>query len=355
MSSTVHSTPAELAGLLSGALTGSAWRRVERHVRVCGSCGTRYAAVLDGPVALWEERETAASRARDAELYADMREAGFTGSVYEAFVEEMWRYGTACLQAWMYNGSIGAKCHKYRLQIHVAWYHRNVWAHAPEVREELATDAVADAVKRFRNVLREGRWDAKRSSLRTYFIGACLLAFADVFRAWSSRLAREHAWLRSGLAPLMSRGHHGDDGPDVAADRDTLARILEKANDKQVLMICLLIYAEDATHQEIGERMGGLPPRAVEARLRRLRTKARRMAAAGEITVSPHRLVPRTRRTVASMPTRPPGTPADLSAPPMPEGWMQEDWVTWGEGTVGQTSYDKIIGTADLDVDDYAW
>jgi hypothetical protein len=56
----------------------------------------------------------------------------------------------------------------------------------PDVAGELAAETVAKALNTFRNtVLIPGRWNpARGASLKTFFIGQCLIRFPNIYRAW---------------------------------------------------------------------------------------------------------------------------------------------------------------------------
>jgi hypothetical protein len=51
---------------------------------------------------------------------------------------------------------------------------------------ELANETVAKALAHFRrDVLMKGKWDHRRgATLRTYFIGQCLIRFPNIYRRW---------------------------------------------------------------------------------------------------------------------------------------------------------------------------
>jgi hypothetical protein len=69
---------------------------------------------------------------------------------------------------------------------------------------ELANDTVSEALINFRdNVLAAGRWDASRgASLTTFFIGNCLLRFANVYRKW--RVATRRVVVTPTVDPTLS-------------------------------------------------------------------------------------------------------------------------------------------------------
>ncbi|MGA5703079.1 hypothetical protein [Peterkaempfera bronchialis] len=75
-----------------------------------------------------------------------------------------------------------------------------------------------------------------------------------------------------------------DDPADTVATRDLLYRLLSNApRDTQAICAVMLEHPQ-FSYAQVGEEVGGLTARAVEGRMRRLRSTARRMAAAGKIT-----------------------------------------------------------------------
>jgi hypothetical protein len=59
----------------------------------------------------------------------------------------------------------------------------------PDTVAELAQETVAKALRHFHDdVLVPGKWDSRRgATLRTYFIGQCLIRFANIYRRWWRR------------------------------------------------------------------------------------------------------------------------------------------------------------------------
>lgn len=66
----------------------------------------------------------------------------------------------------------------------------------PENADELANETVAVALNKFRDTnLRRHRWDSTRgATIKTYFIGQCLIRFPNIYRSWLAELhvARRH-------------------------------------------------------------------------------------------------------------------------------------------------------------------
>ncbi len=129
-------------------------------------------------------------RQADVQLRDTLAQAGFTGRVWDRFAEELGRYGYAVMMAWLATGELFAQCKS-----------RGCWPDGAPLwweeddRKGLANEVVALAIKNFRqHGLIGGGWDSTRgASLKTYFIGACVYAFPNLYRSWLGEYRRlEH-------------------------------------------------------------------------------------------------------------------------------------------------------------------
>lgn len=195
------------------------------------------------------EREQAeAARARlerlagDEALVARLRGDGFAGRRYALFTAALAGYGLPVTIALIRRGEI------FTL---VAGRNRAVEASADlrehlagprgrDDREELASETVAVALRRFRqDVLLPGRWSTEGgATLNTFFVGACLLAFPNVFRAWRKHEyePRRHLWALPEL-PVdtgPSRTAATEDPAMAATNHALLADALALATDDRV-------------------------------------------------------------------------------------------------------------------------
>lgn len=132
------------------------------------------------------EHRNAADRldrlAADYELITGLAWGKFEGADYQYFANELAKYGLAVMRGWMRRRLILARCRE-----------RGFGGlpeppldafDDPDVLDELANETVAKALHHFReDVLLAGKWDHHRgASLRTYFIGQCLIRFANIYR-----------------------------------------------------------------------------------------------------------------------------------------------------------------------------
>ncbi|MFI5534476.1 hypothetical protein ACIA8O_38675 [Kitasatospora sp. NPDC051853] len=219
-----------------------------------------------------------ASFHEDAELYLAVRADGFAGPRYELMREQLWTYAVNALAGMMRSGVIGERCPRAGLwHTEVEMLRRN-----RDLRDQLSLDTVIGAdASWFNGEYGLRSWDpGKKAGLRTYFMGS-LLSFElpNVMRRWRNTRLREEA-IAASLIPLG----RGVDGLDAVVLRDVLRQVLEEATLTQK-GICGLIFTEDLTHKEIGERLGGKSAAAVAAQLRRLRVTASALVRSGRLDV----------------------------------------------------------------------
>jgi len=144
------------------------------------------------------QHQAARRAAADRELLDEMAAAGFAGPVHEMFTSSLAAYGLAVMLAWIGSGEITARCQAAGRPL--------PGDAAPETlsaddRLEVAAETVARALRYFFiRVVRAGQWDHRRgTSLRTFFVGACVLQFPPVYGAWTGK--RRWAGIRDGQNP----------------------------------------------------------------------------------------------------------------------------------------------------------
>lgn len=217
--------------------------------------------------------ENARRRLADGALFTELSAAGFEGPVFQVAETEFAAYGIAVLMAWTRTGQIFGKClakGRPLSDMEPRW--------SRDDRLEIAIETTARALKYFvENVLKAGRWDPCRgASLKTYFVGTCLLQFANVFELW---VAEQRRWgqLHDDEATLDDGVGGGDpqwaDPTAEAAVRTCSAReCLRGIADRQTREAAWLVFGNEASHAEAGAAVG-LSADAVEGRLYRLRRR----------------------------------------------------------------------------------
>lgn len=129
--------------------------------------------------------------AGDLDLYNTLALTQFSGADYEYFANELARYGLAVIGSWVRSGLIYGKCRDRGLGGLAA----PEWDLDAQDVDELTNLTVGLAVVKFREtVLLKKKWDPRKgASLRTFFIGQCLIRFANIYRTWCGQQQRARA------------------------------------------------------------------------------------------------------------------------------------------------------------------
>lgn len=183
--------------------------------------------------------------------------------------------------AWIYRGQIRAEVKR-----------KGFGALDPEPRpgsmiedaESLADETVVMALTAFREkVLIPGKWDpAKGVSLRTFFVGQCLLQFSNVYKRWLGEELRSYTEPQAppGLTDWVDEFEDGPStpvGPDAseaAHVKDQLRRAFGKIADPRVRSAFYLSEIHGYTHAEIGQKLS-MTAKAVESAMARARQQLR--------------------------------------------------------------------------------
>ena len=228
------------------------------------------------------------STPRTALAFEELAKAGFEGSEYQAFCDDLWDYGMKVLNAGLRTGDIFQWCWEADIVIKPTSDERRVLHSSAADRDELVVDTILSAIPWFRQeVLLKKRWSPNRgASLRTFFIGTCKHHFRIVFRRWQRERFCRLAAYGYGIDPVLVAGALVDtlatDPEEYVAAADLVTRLLTRATP-EAKMACYLLL-QDFTLAEIGERLG-ITERAVEGHLHRLRKHARTMVKQGRIEV----------------------------------------------------------------------
>lgn len=120
----------------------------------------------------------------DRDMVEQLKADGFTGPLLQVLQAELVAYGMAVMMAWTRTGGIAVQCRNKGRPIFISEIGSTRWN--LEDRLELSLETVAAALRFFmERVLPQGHWDpTKGASLRTFFIGACLLHFPNIYNAW---------------------------------------------------------------------------------------------------------------------------------------------------------------------------
>lgn len=196
----------------------------------------------------------------EAELIDRIMFAGYAGPDWERLREALAAYGFVVCRAWIGSGQIFAECAKKR----IAGLHRD--PRLPGDADDVAQETVVAALLFFRtHVLIPRVWNPERgASLKTFFVGACVLHFRNAYRGW--RRQRN----RFGVFQDVEVAHVRDDRPSARPDRAAaVALLLHDVKDPLVRQIGAYL-AQGYTQGEVAELMN-LELDAVRSRLERYR------------------------------------------------------------------------------------
>ena len=228
-----------------------------------------------------EQQERLERRAADKELRDELASAGFTGPKYQAFQEELARYGMSVLSAWMYTGYIFQLTAARGFALHPTEQELEELHRKPEIRDEHAVMTVALALARFREqALAGGGWRPEGgANLATYFMGACLYVFPNEFR---KRRVQQMKWqLQNHPDPAVTSPPTAavTDPGVVVAGKLRVCADLARADPREAAIVALTI--DGYSQEEIVETLDETSIRAIEGVLYRWRIKEQQRLSEG--------------------------------------------------------------------------
>jgi DNA-directed RNA polymerase specialized sigma24 family protein len=208
--------------------------------------------------------------AGDRELVDTLRQSDFAGKHYRLFANELAKYGLAVIRGWIVRDLILGKVAE-----------RGFGRLAPppikqsllEDADGLADETVTRALHAFREkVLLPGVWDPRKgASLRTFFIGQCLMQFSNVYRSWLADQLKHFAEY-SGFADLEK----GPALPTVpppgttAEKRDEIRWLFGHISDDRVKSAFYLHAIHGHTYSQIAIKLD-MSEKAIESAIARAR------------------------------------------------------------------------------------
>ncbi|MGH3166029.1 MAG: hypothetical protein ACRDN0_09065, partial [Trebonia sp.] len=214
--------------------------------------------------------ENAARLLADQVLIGELAAADFSGVAFDIAITELASYGIAVLMAAMRTGTVIGQCARKGRPLADSEAVRSM---SRDDRLEVAAETIARALRLFIGALKDGRWDHRKgATLRTYFIGACLLQLPNVFSTW---VGEQRRW---GHLELIEPGDEDAAGhPDARSDPTAAAVIRSELTAAMLADITDPLTRKAAervmhgySYAEAGEA-AGLSATAVEGRLYRLR------------------------------------------------------------------------------------
>jgi len=224
--------------------------------------------------------ETPARHEGDRLLIEMLARCGFTGPRQIRFEAELAAYGYPVMMALTRTGEIIKRVAEMGRPLSVR---DTVLRWSRDDRSELSLETVARALVFFRTkVLMLGKWDpARGATIKTYFIGACLSQFPNVFQHWDRERLRwrnKHMVILddpddpAGLAEMSST----EDPAQAVLMSQQLDQIMAELADRDpTLYRVARLRLEEYSDVDAAKQVG-LSARAVEGRWYRFNKHLRR-------------------------------------------------------------------------------
>jgi hypothetical protein len=209
----------------------------------------------------------------DKTIVEILRLAGFRGPAWEYYADALVRYGFSVMKCWLVTGRIFVLCQERRFGLERPV--REDWVRAD--LDGFAAEGVARGLNRFKRALQNGAWDpGGGATLRTFFMGACILEFPNLYRkCWLnadsrwSELARLEPDIVTLEPDIVTWSIPPPDPGEVASMRIGIQKALRNIAD-DATRAAVILQSEGYSYREIGEFLG-VTPRAVDGLLRRHR------------------------------------------------------------------------------------
>ena len=214
---------------------------------------------------LEEASERLARLEADRDLIDTLRADDFAGRNFMYFQTVLAQYGVAVMRAWIRDGKVHGKYAEKGFGGLPPEPRAGALTDDPSTGQGLADETVARALNAFRDkVLVPGRWDPKRgASLRTFFVGQCLMQFGNVYRAWHTDYIREifETYDDASLYALMEQDRTyfsaSLESPERAAvQKDTVRRLITHVTDERAREALWLNVVVGTPYRQIAERFG---------------------------------------------------------------------------------------------------
>jgi len=207
--------------------------------------------------------------AGDIELVSELIVAGYEGKTWDRFANALAKYGYQVIWSWIRTGLIFERCREKGLG---KYLYKGRPALGIEDIDEIAQDTVVRAVTSFRDrVLVPGKWNpSKGASLKTFFIGACLIEFLSVYRGAAKSIIRRRQ--REILADELPPSLQSSSGIDPARQALLRAEVASARANVRVARTgtILELIAQGYTQPEIAEMLE-VTVKAIESSLARHR------------------------------------------------------------------------------------
>jgi DNA-directed RNA polymerase specialized sigma24 family protein len=198
--------------------------------------------------------------ATDRQLVQVLAKDGFQGPLWDEFADQLARYGMAVITSWIRTGTIFVRLRNQQIRGPVL--DGQLRAVDMQDAEELAAETIAEALKGFRKVLQDQIWSAEGgSSLKSFFLGQCLIRFPNVYRRWHREETQrfevvplEESYDGTDGAPSQHLAvGSGEDPAGIIGRRLDVIDALKWAVRNDRTRVCLVLRALGYTNQEIAD------------------------------------------------------------------------------------------------------
>ena len=207
----------------------------------------------------------------DAKVVALLAQDEFSGRRWDVFLERLVEYAFPIIRSWIASGRIFRQGAELSPHYPTGVAISDLWD--DDTVDDLTQETLYYALPAFRRALMEGKWEEGRgASLATYFVGMCILQFANAYKYRLKRTDLQPRLLGAGadLADEMDRLQaSGADVAHAVVQRVFVEQFLQEMRDPQLRLV-LLLRLQGYSYREAAER-AGLTPKAAESRLARYR------------------------------------------------------------------------------------
>lgn len=188
----------------------------------------------------------------DIELYDRIAKNNFEGPEWEALRGELARYGLGILTAWIGSGEIFFQCRVKKCSVGTppSYWSESDW-------KDLVNETLYLGLIGFERGLRNGKWrPCGGAGLKTYFIGACVYAFPNPYRAWLKDQNRRGEEL-SGTLSQIPVGPMPENPESTVISRQSAKERLGRL--PKLTRTAGWMLVEGYTYSEIAEALGKTP------------------------------------------------------------------------------------------------
>lgn len=213
----------------------------------------------------------------DHQLYQLLSDEEFADHAFEVLAVALVGYAFRVLHGWMCSGAIYRECARKGWPVSPTDAERRCLYSQPDEVGEIVNETLGEALVQLRRhaVSGEHKWDPSGGlSLASYFVGACVLQFPNVYRRWSREFQRR--------PPTESYSHDDRAVVGLGSADDVEHEIVSATWTREMLTTMppnvrtiVELRMEGHSYSDIAARTGAASARAVEGVLQRYRTHHR--------------------------------------------------------------------------------